>query len=227
MKVVRQIIVVALLVILLVNTHSFQSFAASNNKAQGIKVSTQNENVAKVVRLYDKSGENYRGSGFFIQNGYVLTSAHITLNLGKSVQIVDGDLNKIHGTVVAEDKVRDLALIKTNQKKHTYFPIADSINTDAKLTVIPNSRNKYFVEKKGHIDQMYKNVTMRSFIKGKEYKVDRKRNIYTFRSEPGNSGSAVFNEQGEVIGVIIGHLTKSGLAVGVTLEDIKEFLADH
>lgn len=227
MKVIRKILVVALLLMLFVNIHTLQSFAATNNKAKDIKVSTQNENVRKVVRVYDKSGVNFFGSGFFIQNGYVITGAHVTQKTGKKVQLVDGDLNKIHGTVVAEDTVKDLALIKTDQHDHAFFPVAESTNRDARLTVIINSRHKHFVEKKGRFDQMYLDVTMDYSTKDKEYKVDRKRSIYTFRSEPGYSGSAVFNEQSEVIGVITGHLYDSGLAIGIMLEDIKDFLAGN
>ncbi|MNE67567.1 hypothetical protein D3C76_850650 [compost metagenome] len=48
--------------------------------------------------------------------------------------------------------------------------------------------------------------------------------FYSFSAEPGNSGSAVVNDAGDVVGVVAGFEMGTNHAMGVPLQDLKDFL---
>ena len=77
---------------------------------------------------YSRSGVRNEivGTGFFINNEYVLTNKHITEHLiDDTVQIVLWDGTTIRAKLIAEDDMNDLALLRIDPKEVNDYKIRD------------------------------------------------------------------------------------------------------
>lgn len=144
----------------------------------------------------------WTGSGFAISNGYIATNYHVT-NGAKTIRIkgVNGDTDKVYkGVVVASDEEHDLSVIKIVDKNFET------------LGKIPYSIGKSNVEVGDNIFVLgYPLVTsMGNEIKLTEgvissstgYKGNQSMLQISAAVQPGNSGGPLFNEEGDVVGVV-------------------------
>jgi len=148
-----------------------------------------------------------QGTGFLLDDkGHVITNFHVIDGAKKiTIKGINGDYaTTLEATVVSSDKVNDLALLKinsslvkftnppyaiisskaTNQGEKVFalgYPIKDIMGNEIKVTDgIINSKSGY----KGSISQFQ----------------------FSAPVQPGNSGGPLFNEAGEVIGIVTAKL---------------------
>jgi S1-C subfamily serine protease len=138
------------------------------------------------------------GSGFFItENGIAVTNSHVIDSCKKVTIKSNGE--ELIGTVLADDKVNDVAVLKFNLKTDGYlglakengqlmdeiyvagFPFGDAISSSLKVT-------KGIVSSVSGIGNNFSQMQIDAAL------------------QPGNSGGPVVNQNGNVIGIAVAKL---------------------
>jgi TPR repeat protein len=153
---------------------------------------------------------NSTGSGFFItDDGYLITNQHVA-DKGATVRVLT-TAGAISAKIVKVDKLNDLALLKA-EGKFTALPVASSrgvrLGSTAATVGFPNVGLQGFSPKlaKGEI----------ASLAGAQD--DARHFQISVPVQPGNSGGALVDERGNVIGVIVAKLSqKAALATTGTL----------
>jgi S1-C subfamily serine protease len=163
----------------------------------GKEVSTYTSLNESIVIVQTGTGH---GTGFYISDNLVATNAHVAFGnyedqSGQKLSVVHYDGSIGDGQVVAFDVLRDLAIIKVTSKRS---PL--QMNTIRQAPDLP-------VFSIGHGSYDWYNVDRG--IYGYHYKLSsEKANLDLFfvsgtlTSTGGDSGSPVFNEGGQVIGIV-------------------------
>lgn len=157
------------------------------------------------------------GSGLVVsEDGYVVTNAHV---IGKSSEVlVFVNDNKYRATVVKEDSVRDVALLK--------------VDSNEVLTYLALSRGKSGTGESVYIigtplDENLSHTVTRGILSA-ERMIEGQKYYQTDASiNPGNSGGPAFNDHGEVIGIsVAGMFAKDGGSLNINfLIPISEVVA--
>lgn len=141
------------------------------------------------------------GSGVVISSeGYIVTNYHVIANT-KKIEVVYNDGNKEEATVVRKSAEGDLALLKVARKDLTALPISELKDTEIGIDVwaigTPRSLELGQSVSKGIISGLRKtdNVTY----------------IQTdVKISPGNSGGALVNKEGLVLGIVTSKVMSVG-----------------
>lgn len=145
------------------------------------------------------------GSGFFIHaNGYIVTNHHV-IDKAKSIQIEVKSGNtsvNYNAKVQMVDKTNDLAILKIEDSKFTPLPIIPyQIKRDGLAEV---GSSVFTLGYPLALNGMGKEV---KFTDGKvSARTGYEQNINSYQTtvpvQPGNSGGPLFNDQGQLVGVI-------------------------
>jgi S1-C subfamily serine protease len=149
---------------------------------------------ASVVIVFFKDGASSgHGTGFFVsKRGYVLTNAHVVPGGALSVQTYDG--RRYGAQLVKKDNDLDLALLKLKHPRQDWpaVPIGDSgaLKRGQPLLVIGTP-----------LREEYDHSVATGILAGR----DRHRGLIqiTIPTYPGNSGSPLFDYQGNAVGVVV------------------------
>lgn len=146
------------------------------------------------------------GTGFFVDDHHIVTNHHVIHQCGDtSIKQYNG--NKTSVTLVAEDPYNDLALLKLAKPvSHEIATIqhSDAIKEQAEIHIIgyPDSHYRYI---KAQIIHKDKEVEVKPEYLD-EYFTQRKV-IYTDSVRKGNSGGAILDHFGAVVGVADAYVT--------------------
>ena len=145
-----------------------------------------------LVATQDSNGRGLRyGSGFFVRPGYIATNYHVIDNASRTYfKLVGEEESYWIETIVATDPAHDLALLKVSTLNARTLPLAnsDSVQIGEDVYAVGNPRGWEGTVSDGIV----------SSIRGED---DNKWIQITAPISPGNSGGAVLNNRGEVIGV--------------------------
>ena len=194
-------------------------FLTSDQRAEGQRLArefkprlmSQEHTVATRENL-DESRPEATGSGFFItDDGYFITNQHVAGN-GATVRVLTAS-GIIPTKVIKVDELNDLTLLKA-EGKYAALPVALSRGVQLGATVatvgFPNIALQGFSPKlaKGEIASL-------AGIR------DDSRHFQTsVPVQPGNSGGALVDERGNVIGVVVAKLSqKAAIATTGTLAE--------
>ncbi|MBR3356786.1 MAG: trypsin-like peptidase domain-containing protein [Solobacterium sp.] len=179
-----------------------------------------NEYGDSVVQVYTIGAfeeKIYRGSGFVIrEDGYILTNAHV-IDHPSSRYMILYQGRKINAEVVRYSSEKDIALLKVNEHLRDAMHFADSEpEKNASIFVIgfPEHNGKTAVTGifEGTRIEAESGITYTAAV---------------LSLKPGNSGSPVCNENGEVIGIATAVSTvQEGIAFLVPFDVCREFLKD-
>ena len=149
----------------------------------------------------DKYGKEWTGTGFALNNGYLITNNHV-VDGAKSIVIlgVNGDNTEYNAYVVSVDKNNDLALVKINDSGFTGFnnvPYAVSnrmCEVGEEVFVLGYPLTSYMGDE---IKLTNGIISSRSGYQG---------DVTTYQIsapiQPGNSGGPMFDSHGNVVGII-------------------------
>jgi len=155
--------------------------------------------------------EQGQGSGVIIDNGIVLTNAHV---VNQSEKLIVGlqDGRKFSGKVLGQDALTDLAVIKLKGKgpwPKASLGNSDDINVGDWAIAVGNPYGLENTVTLGIISNLNRNVSQLGIY---DKKIDL---IQTDAAiNPGNSGGPLLNSKGEVIG--INTLIRSGPGAGLS-----------
>lgn len=191
--------------------------------SQGSFTSSVSESLKGSVGIFSLcGGEALYGGGTIVgTNGEILTVAHIVPNTGCDVVVKKQDSSKVYGArIIRIDSARDLALISVDTKTENAVYLAEKkLDTGETIFTV------------GAPSRLQGSVT-KGIVSNTEVETPATPGaiVYDITVLPGSSGGGVFNEEGELAGVIKAKLATSDngstLAIGIRRQAIEDFLKE-
>lgn len=143
------------------------------------------------------------GSGVIISDdGYIVTNNHVIANASK-LNIVMNNSKNYEAKVIGRDPATDLALLKIDAKDlpHATFGNSDEVRVGEWVLAVGNPFNLTSTVTAGIVSAKARNIQILEY--------DPEQDIFPIESfiqtdaavNPGNSGGALVNSQGELIGI--------------------------
>lgn len=181
----------------------------------------------RMMTFLQQEGPNGYATGFVVGQGLVMTAYHVVSGeLGDSKKRVLGFspndqldvkvfVNGCKATVIRVDKEADLALLEAcGAMKNARTPaFQTSVTVDEKITLIASPHGDKIVSR-GILSGPYR-------LRGLEYLSAK------MEARDGYSGSPVYNQRAEVVGVFSGYDWTKGVALITPGERAQKLLADH
>ena len=156
------------------------------------------------------------GSGFIItEDGYIITNYHVIEN-SNSITVTMYDGTTFDAAVVGYDESNDLAVLKVNATGLTPVVLGDSdnLNVGDSVVAIGNPLGELtFSLTAGAVSALNREVTLSNTVTMNLIQTDCAINS-------GNSGGALFNMYGEVIGITNAKYSSSGSSTTASIDNI-------
>ena len=169
-----------------------------------------------VVRIdAEQCGSSGVGTGFLIGRDMAVTAAHVVEGSTSLTVTTTGETSE--GTVVGIDSDRDLALVQLDRsfRGHTFDFVTDRPDVGAPVALIGYPLGEPLSLATGAVSGLDRTVPTESGPLDGLIQTD-------VASNPGNSGGPLLNEEGDVIGVLIGgYVDAVGLAYAVSAEEAR------
>ncbi len=160
-----------------------------------------------VDNWFGQSFTTSTGSGVIITpDGFILTNNHV-IEDGNDYEITLSDQREFSATLVGVDESTDLALLKINAKRlpHIIFGNSDSLKVGEWVLAVGNPFNLASTVTAGIVSAKGRNIN----ILEDQYSIESF--IQTDAAvNPGNSGGALVNTNGELVGINTAIITQSG-----------------
>ena len=162
------------------------------------------------------------GTAFFIGNSEFITNEHVVDSVGRI--LLSNDQQKFYATIVATSPSRDLALLKVSN----YLTLTATGLTTVELTDSDTGKQigvTGYPKGLGDTPSVSYGVISRVFLDDNE----NEKMQTDAAISPGSSGGPVFNECGEVVGVISSKLTGTsieGIGFAFSSDTLTNFLSD-
>ena len=197
-------------------------------------VTTSKRVTAAVTNINTLSASGYRvssGSGVIISSdGYIITNHHVVED-GSSFEVTLYDKRTLEAELVGSDPTTDLALLKVSARNLKPIPYgnSDDVETGEWVLAVGNPFNLSSTVTAGIVSAKARNINI---LRG-SYSIESF--IQTDAVvNPGNSGGALVNEAGELIGINTAIISESGGYEGYSfaipsnlvrkvIRDIREF----
>ena len=159
-----------------------------------------------------KSSSAVSGTGFIIsENGYILTNYHVieyAAQNGKDVNVILYDGTRQTASIVGYERYNDVALLKIDAEglHPVSFGNSDSIAVGEEVYAVGNPLGELdFSMSTGHVSALDRAITSdESGVAINMFQIDAAVNS-------GNSGGPVYNDAGEVIGIVTAKYASSGV----------------
>jgi len=177
-----------------------------DNTITYIQTIKNKKEIKHLYRIYPndkKDGKNATlkkvgsGSGFFITPNLIITNHHV-IDKAKNIEIVYNNDQKIAATVLAKDPANDLAILKVDDFKGSVSPLFLGNTQNAKdgdpVYAVGFPMPSMLGDKAKLSEGIINSIT--------GFKDDVRMYQISIPIQPGNSGSPLLNEKGQVIGVV-------------------------
>lgn len=171
------------------------------------------------------------GSGFVItEDGYILTNYHV-INGASAITVAFSDGTTYPATVIGGEEDNDIAVIKIEAEGLTPVVLGSSSDmlVGEQVTTIGNPLGELtFSQTTGIISALDRSITMTDGSKMNVLQTDCAINS-------GNSGGPLFNNHGEVIGIVCAKYSSSaysssasveGLGFAIPMDDVADMVSD-
>ena len=156
------------------------------------------------------------GSGFILtEDGYVLTNQHV-IDKANTITVAMYDGTSYPATLVGYDKNNDIAVLKIDAKGLIPVTLGDSdaLQVGDEVIAIGNPLGELtFSLTKGNVSALNRPVTLSSSVTMELIQTDAAINS-------GNSGGALFNMYGEVVGITNAKYSSSGYSSEASIDNI-------
>ena len=167
------------------------------------------------------------GSGVIIsEDGYIVTNNHVIDN-SDYIEVVLNDKRSYQAKLIGRDETTDIALLKIDQKNLPYlmYGNSDNLKIGEWVLAVGNPFNLTSTVTAGIVNAKARNINILS----KQYAIESF--IQTDAAvNPGNSGGALVNTMGELIGINTAIASKTGSYVGysfaIPVNIVKKIVAD-
>ena len=163
-----------------------------------------------------KTSQAAAGSGFIITaDGYILTNYHV-IEDSSSIKVTLYDDTKYEATIVGYDESNDVAVIKVDATDLTPVVLGDSdlLNVGDEVIAIGNPLGELtFSLTKGVVSALNRSVTTSDDVTMELIQTDCAINS-------GNSGGALFNMYGEVVGITNAKYSSDGDSSEASIDNI-------
>ncbi len=198
------------------------NLAAEKSLNAVVHITTQYTQKYRSNTLYDffygNRGQTYSkevplssGSGVIISNdGYIVTNNHVIENSEK-IKVVLNDKRSYNATLVGKDKSTDLALLKIEEEDLPFLSYgnSDELNIGDWVLAVGNPFNLNSTVTAGIVSAKARNIN----IMNQQYAIESF--IQTDAAvNPGNSGGALVNTNGQLVGINTAIASKTGSYVG-------------
>ena len=152
------------------------------------------------------------GSGFFVSDdGYILTNYHVVEHAVKgnvTLDVITHDGTRYEATVVGTEPDNDIAVLKIEAEGHAYATLADSDSMQVGDVVyaVGNPLGELeFSMSTGHVSALDRLITTEANSDAiNMFQIDAAVNS-------GNSGGPIYNNKGEVVGIVTAKYMDSGV----------------
>jgi S1-C subfamily serine protease len=176
-------------------------------------------------------GRIQEGSGWAVQQGYVLTNAHVVAGEHRTTALLP-DGRALPANVVAFDASRDLALLQVPFLPEYPLTLSGAAATTTAQENVVGAQGGVFGHPGGQSALATTPFLVRQFVEalGRDLydQHDTKRAVYVLASnlEPGDSGGAVVDKTGTVIGVAFAIAPdRPGTSYALSYTEVQAFLA--
>ncbi len=156
------------------------------------------------------------GSGFILtEDGYILTNQHV-IDKANTITVAMYDGTKYPATLIGYDASNDIAVLKIDAKGLSPVTLGDSdaLKVGDEVVAIGNPLGELtFSLTKGNVSALDRAVTLSSNVTMKLIQTDAAINS-------GNSGGALFNMYGEVVGITNAKYSSSGYSGEASIDNI-------
>jgi len=197
-------------------------------------VTTSKKVTAAVANINTLSASGYRissGSGVIISSdGYIITNHHVVED-GSSFEVTLHDKRKLEAELIGSDPTTDLALLKTDARdlKPITYGDSDEVEVGEWVLAVGNPFNLTSTVTAGIVSAKARNINILQGSYAIESFIQTDAVV-----NPGNSGGALVNEAGELIGINTAIISESGGYEGYSfaipanlvrkvIRDIREF----
>jgi len=158
------------------------------------------------------------GSGFFVSSdGHIITNHHVINGCNTTKVSFQG--NQVDAQILAVDKMNDIAILKTNIKPNSIFPIS---NEDVSLLEDVVVAGYPLGKKVSSAIKTHKGVVTALAGAGDNYS-----NFQTDASiNAGNSGGPIINQKGNIVGIAVATWVEEGVQgvhFGIKSSTLKTF----
>ncbi len=173
------------------------------------------------------------GSGVIIAtDGYIVTNNHVIAD-AKEIEVTLNDNRKYKATVVGTDPSTDIAVLKIEAKNLSALPLgnSDNLNVGEWVLAVGNPFNLTSTVTAGIVSAKARNLNMIGGGKSNQGMVPIESFIQTDAAvNPGNSGGALVNTNGELIGINTAIASQtgsySGYSFAVPVNLVKKVMKD-
>jgi len=188
----------------------------------GLSADTATAVKSSTVKVEGEAcGRIQEGSGFFVSPRLVVTNAHVVAGESETkLELADGDV--VRATVVAFDPDRDLAVLRTDDTGITPLSLRHAEEGDTG-GVFGHPGGGPLEISPFRVSDQIPAVGRNIYDRGQT-----RRQVLVLASElaPGDSGSALVDPQGEVVGVAFAVAPdKPGVAYALAIEELEPVLA--
>lgn len=176
------------------------------------------------IEIYGKESKYApiaQGSGIIMtSNGYIITNAHVIEGATSGINVVLNNKTTYSATLVGMDKKTDLAVIKVNAKKLVAadFGDSDELILGEEVVAIGSPAGLYGSITKGIVSGLDRRI-----------KTDKNNQLMSCIQidaavNPGNSGGALVNMYGQVVGINSSKLLEKGydgIGFAISMKDAK------
>ena len=151
------------------------------------------------------------GSGFVLsEDGYIITNYHVIEYAdkgGQAIKVILHDGTEYEASIVGKEEINDLAVLKIEATGLSPVSAGDSdaIRVGDEVYAVGNPLGELeFSMSTGHVSALNRVVSTEEAEAINMFQIDAAVN-------PGNSGGPVYNDRGEVIGVVTAKYSDSGV----------------
>ena len=198
-----------------------ENYAANVNSVVSINVGTQKNYFGQIVE------QASCGSGFILTNdGYILTNHHVVAN-ATTIEVTTYSGDTYQASYIGGDEDYDIAVIKVDVKGLRPVVIGDSdlVNVGDDVIAVGNPLGELtFSLTSGSVSSANRAITVQN-TPFNMIQIDCSIN-------PGNSGGPLFNQYGEVVGIVsakystYADTTVEGLGFAIPINDVYAMVED-